>query len=80
MTKRLRGFRRNRSTPPIDQPFHIDWSTYGRVKPRQRVDVEVVYTGDGSRTWCVAKFPIERFDEVKERIQTQIDYWKGEPK
>lgn len=58
----------------------IDWSNYGRGKKPESPAYEIAYHGDGERTWCTAIFPIERFEEVKDRIQTQIDFWKDEPK
>jgi len=58
----------------------IDWSKYGRGKKPEKPAYQITYRGDGERTWCTAVFPIERFDEVKHRIEAQIDFWKDEPK
>lgn len=56
----------------------IDWSKYGRFPKREQMEIEIVYSGDGQRVWCVAKFPIERYDLAKEMIERQIQYWERE--
>lgn len=58
----------------------IDWSKYGRGKKPEKPGYEITYHGDGERTWCTAIFPMERYDEVKQRIDQQIQYWRDEPK
>ncbi|MDN7825129.1 hypothetical protein QZN01_20975 [Burkholderia cenocepacia] len=54
----------------------IDWSKYGRGPKRIQMEIEIVYSGDGQQVWCVAKFPIERYDVAKEMIERQIQYWE----
>ncbi|MDN7595057.1 hypothetical protein QZM01_13470 [Burkholderia multivorans] len=58
----------------------IDWSKYGRAPRREKPTIDITYSGDGKRVWCVAKFPIERFDDAKEMIERQIRYWEGDAK
>jgi len=58
----------------------IDWSKYGLFFFKQKPAYEITDHGDGERTWCTAIFPIDRFDEVKVRIETQIEFWRDAPK
>lgn len=56
----------------------IDWTKYGRTKPTPPA-YEITYHGDSDRTWCTARFPLERYEEVKGRIEEQIQFWKDHP-
>lgn len=57
----------------------IDWSRYGRVK-RIVPEFEISYRDLGHVIICDASFPMDRLDEVIEKLRAQRDYWKAEGK
>lgn len=54
----------------------IDWSRYGRGKPRIKSDAEIVYFGKDGTMHIRAEFPAEMLDKVVEQIRRQLEYWK----
>ena len=57
----------------------IDWSRYGRSK-RIVPEVEISYRDLSHVIICDASFPMDRLDEVIEKLRAQRDYWKAEGK
>lgn len=55
----------------------IDWSRYGRMPKRERVEIEVSYREEGGRIICTASFPLDRADEVLARLKAQREFWRG---
>ncbi|KVG05423.1 hypothetical protein WJ24_27765 [Burkholderia vietnamiensis] len=57
----------------------IDWSKYGRVQRQQKKpDVEISFRDVDGRIICCAWFPIDRLDEVIDKLRTQRDFWLSE--
>lgn len=53
----------------------IDWSQYGRPKKRELQEIEIAYREEGGRIVCTASFPIDRLDELFDRLKAQRDFW-----
>lgn len=50
----------------------LDWSKYGRPPPPASVE----YSERGGRIHCYAAFTTEQWEEVKKRIDAQVEFWK----
>lgn len=57
----------------------IDWSKYGRSK-RVVPEIEIAYRDAERAIICDVSFPMDRLDEVIEKLKAQRDHWKSEEK
>ncbi|WP_175803705.1 hypothetical protein [Burkholderia ambifaria] len=53
----------------------IDWSKYGRIQNREQADVEITFRDVAGRIICGTSFPVDRMDEVIDRLKAQRDFW-----
>ncbi|AIO75302.1 hypothetical protein [Burkholderia multivorans] len=57
----------------------IDWSKYGRIpKVLKKPDVEISFRDVDGRIICSALFPVDRLDEVIDKLRAQRDFWLSE--
>ncbi|KVC77153.1 hypothetical protein WI76_17535 [Burkholderia ubonensis] len=56
----------------------IDWSKYGRIRKQEMPDVEISFRDVDGRIICCASFPVDRLDEVIDRLRAQRDFWIAE--
>jgi len=55
--------------------FRIDWSKYGRAPVRDQQEIHISHREEAGRIVCTASFPIDRLDEVVDRLKAQRDFW-----